>query len=182
VLTGERVRAAFDTAAAVVPSPVTGAPTVTPLVDGDGALDRRVHVAGAGTVAARSLGALSAAGAAVTAGVLPEGGLAAAVAREHGVDPVVASPFEPVDAATEAAARDRLADADVAVLAGSVPPAVHALVRDHAVVVRVSGDRSRSGGSADAADADRRADATASPATVVETVRRVAGERASADD
>ncbi|MEF8853391.1 MAG: ATP-binding cassette domain-containing protein [Haloarculaceae archaeon] len=183
VLTGERVRAVFDTAAAVVPSPVTGAPTVTPLFDGDdGTFDRRVHVAGAGDVAGRTVAALSAAGATVTAGAFPEGGLAASVAREHGVDPVVASPFAPVDAATEAAARDHLASADVAVLAGTVPPSVHALVRDHDVVVRVPGDGTPSGPPGDAPDAGSRADATTSVASVVEAVRRVAGERVSADD
>jgi iron complex transport system ATP-binding protein len=183
VLTGERVRATFDTAAAVVPSPVTGAPTVTPLFDGDdGTLARHVHVAGAGSVAARTVAALAAAGATLTGGVLPDGGLAATVAREHGVDPVVASPFAPVDATTEAAARDRLANADVAVLAGSVPPSVRALVRDHDVVVRVPGDGTRSGETDDASETDWRADATASVATVVETVEHVAGEQASADD
>lgn len=183
VLTGERVRATFDTAAAVVPSPVTGAATVTPLLDDSrGGLDRRVHVAGAGNAAARTVAALAAAGATVSVGVVPEGGLATSVAREHGLDPVVASPFEPVDAATEAAARDRFADADVAVIAGSVPPSVHALVRDHPVVVRVTDGTPDSGGPADGTDVNRRADATASPATVVETVERVAGEQVSADD
>ena len=233
VLTGERVATAFDTPAAVVPSPVTGAPTVTPLShpgpDGDAdhwlghehghdsrddvgrdtghdpeAVDLQVHVAGAGTAAARTVATLAAAGATVTAGVVPEGGLAASVAREHGVETVEASPFEPVDAATEAAARDHLVAADVAVLAGDLPPSLRALVRDHDAVVRVTdrgtgrgqtgnvegaanGVETTSGegtGSAEATgSADEfRVDSHTTPARVAETVRQVAERPAPADD
>jgi iron complex transport system ATP-binding protein len=213
VLTAERVAAAFDTPAAVVPSPVTGAPTVTPLSGsgprggadaradsgtgagtdtGPSALDLRVHVAGAGTAAARTIATLAAAGATVTAGVVPAGGLAASVAREHGVETVETSPFEPVDAATEAAARDSLVSADVAVLAGELPSSLRALVRDHGPVVRVTDGatgRSETGtgegteiGDASGTTGDYRADSCATPATVVEAVRQVAGEPVAADD
>jgi iron complex transport system ATP-binding protein len=181
VLTGERVAAAFDTAAAVVPSPVTGTPTVTPLPDGEAGRfaddPLRVHVAGTGRTAARAVAALAAAGATVTAGVFPAEGLAAAVAREHGVDPVVAPPFAPLDAGTEASAREQLGEADAAVLAGRAPPSVRALVRDHDAVVRVTD----AGGRVDSVD-NASTVATASPATVVETVARVEGSRLPADD
>jgi iron complex transport system ATP-binding protein len=186
VLTGERVAAAFDTAAAVVPSPVTGTPTVTPLSDAsaDGKRPGRlvesdpcVHVAGTGRTAARAVAALSAAGATVTAGVFPAEGLAAGVAREHGVDPVVAPPFAPLDAEAEASAREQLGGADVAVLAGRAPPSVRALVRDHDAVVRVTDPGAGTDPGGDASTV-----ATASPATVVETVARVEGSRLPADD
>ena len=197
VLTGERVAAAFDTAAAVVPSPVTGTPTVTPLsdasADGDSGVpvgegegkrpgrlvesDPCVHVAGTGQTAARAVAALSTAGATVTAGVFPAEGLAAGVAREHGVDPVVAPPFAPLDAEAEASAREQLGGADVAVLAGRAPPSVRALVRDHDAVVRVTDPEAGTDPGGDASTV-----ATASPATVVETVARVEGSRLPADD
>jgi iron complex transport system ATP-binding protein len=186
VLTGERVAAAFDIAAAVVPSPVTGTPTVTPLSDAsaDGKRPGRlvesdpcVHVAGTGRTAARAVAALSAAGATVTAGVFPAEGLAAGVAREHGVDPVVAPPFAPLDAEAEASAREQLGGADVAVLAGRAPPSVRALVRDHDAVVRVTDPEAGTDPGGDASTV-----ATASPATVVETVARVEGSRLPADD
>ena len=186
VLTGERVAAAFDIAAAVVPSPVTGTPTVTPLSDAsaDGKRPGRlvesdpcVHVAGTGRTAARAVAALSAAGATVTAGVFPAEGLAADVAREHGVDPVVAPPFAPLDAEAEASAREQLGGADVAVLAGRAPPSVRALVRDHDAVVRVTDPGAGTDPGGDASTV-----ATASPATVVETVARVEGSRLPADD
>jgi iron complex transport system ATP-binding protein len=191
VLTGERVAAVFDTPAAVVPSPVTGAPTVTPLPDSapDAALDLCVHVAGSGTATARTVAALASAGATVTVGVVPSGGLAASVTREHGVDPVEASPFAPVDAATEAATRDRLAAADVAVLAGPLSPTLDALVRDHDAVVRVTdGEAGRRPETAAGVvpgtetTAEFRPDSRATPATVVETVERVARSPVAADD
>ncbi|MFB6150800.1 MAG: ATP-binding cassette domain-containing protein [Haloarculaceae archaeon] len=194
VLTDEHLRAAFDTAAAVHADPVTGTPTVTPL-SGRETLDGTVHVAGSGRPAARAIGALVGAGATVTAGVLPEGDLAAATAAELGVETVTAPAFAPVDARTEAAARDLLAAADVAVLAGRDPPAVAALVRDHDRVVRVDGGGTGAAirqagptaadGSADGADGSRPvdpngdrnedgvADAVADPSSVVETVRTV---------
>jgi len=191
VLTGERVAAVFDTPAAVVPSPVTGAPTVTPLPDpapDSAAVDRCVHVAGTGTAAARTIATLVSAGATVTVGVVPTGGLAASVASEHGVDPVETSPFAPVDAATEVAARDRLAAADVAVLAGAVTPSLRTLVRDHDAVVRVTGrttGRREPGDAlgAETGDAEEfRPDASATPSTVVEAVRGVAKAPVAADD
>lgn len=215
VLTGERVAAVFDTPAAVVPSPVTGAPTVTPLSDPDQGRatghgheyehdstsgvgrdtgrspklgDLQVHVTGAGTAAARTVATLAAAGATVTAGVVPKNGLAASVAREHDVDTVEASPFEPVDAATEAAARDHLAAADVAVLAGDLPPSLRALVRDHDAIVRVTdggtGRERRDTGSEEITGntGEFRADSRATPATVVEAVRQVADRPVAADD
>jgi len=214
VLTGERVAAVFDTPAAVVPSPVTGAPTVTPLADPppDSALDHAVHVAGTGTAAARTIATLVSAGATVTVGVVPTGGLAASVASEHGIDPVEASPFAPVDAATEAAARDRLTAADVAVLAGPLPASLRALVRDHDAVVRVTDGKTNQRELGDAVGAEPgdaggaepgnpvgadtgnavgsgaetsdefQPDAVATPSTVVEPVRRVAKAPVTADD
>ena len=175
VVTRDRLRTAFDADAAVLSNPVTGTRSVTPFpstVD----LNCRVHVAGSGPAAARALATLSAAGATVTAGVLPAGDVAATVAADLGVETVTAPPFSPVDAAAEAAARDALADAAVVVLAGAAPPSVRALVRDHACLVRTGApaDAARSDGAEDSVDTI----ATSPVDTVAETVREVAADRA----
>ena len=86
-------------------------------------------------------------------------------------------PFAPLDAGTEASAREQLGEADAAVLAGRAPPSVRALVRDHDAVVRVTD----AGGRVDSVD-NASTVATASSATVVETVARVEGSRLPADD
>ena len=177
VLTDARIRTAFDAEAAVLSNPVTGTPTVTPLPTATGELDRRVHVAGGGQAAARTVATLAAAGATVTAGVLPADDVAARTAADLGVETVTAPPFAPVDAPTEAAAREHLASAAVAVLAGTAPPAVRALVRDHDRVVRVTGD-----GTADATDEAVAAVAVASPDAVVDAVRRALDRPVAADD
>lgn len=180
VLTDETLGPAFDTETAVLPDPVTGTPAVTPLPE-RGDLDLRVHVTGAGRPAARAIARLHEAGAAVTAGVVPAGGLAATTARELGVEAVTAPPFAPLDANSEAAARDGLTAADVAVVAGRAPPAIRALLRDAAPLVCVTAPGES--GSADAATATALdAAATADAGRVVETVRRVAGPRLEADD
>ena len=180
VLTADHLATAFDAEAAVLGNPATGTPAVTPL-SSTGDLDARVHVAGTGAAAARTLVALDAAGATVTAGVLPAGDIAAETARDLGIDPLIAPPFAPVDAADEAAAREELAAADAAVLAGSVPSSVRALVRDHDAVVRVAAEEgTESGREGDPerppVDGDGRAVdrvATATPETVVDAVERV---------
>jgi len=183
VLTRARLRTAFDADAAVLSNPVTDAPTVTPFpatVD----LDCAVHVAGSGPAAARTIATLAAAGATVTAGVLPEGDVAAAVAADLDVETVTASAFSPVDAEAEAAARDLLAEADAAVLAGTAPASVRALVRDHDRVVRVDADGSAGAdGSAEAsATADVDVVATTAADAVAETVRGALVTPLEADD
>ena len=197
VLTGDHLRTAFDTDAAVLPDPITGTPTVTPRPE-TGESDLSVHVAGAGRAAARAIGRLHGAGVAVTAGVLPEGDLAATTAAQLGVEAVTAPPFAPLDAATEAAARAEMEAADAVVLAGSAPPSVRALVRDHDAVVRVpaapptgesegAGDRSPTGlDGASRADRENEtgpgAVARADPERVVEAINKVILTAVEADD
>jgi iron complex transport system ATP-binding protein len=182
VLTRDRLRTAFDADAAVLSNPVTRAPTVTPFPS-TVALDCAVHVAGSGPAAAGTLATLSAAGATVTAGVLPKGDVAAAVAADLGVETVTAPPFAPIDAEAEAAARDALAGADAVVLAGAAPPSVRALVRDHARVVRVGSDSDRGDETGDG-EGDRGIDVAATTGVdrVAETVRGALAAPLEADD
>jgi len=189
-LTDDTLRAAFDTAVAVLPDPVTGAPTVTPLPE-RGDVDLRVHVAGSGRPAARAVARLVGAGATVTAGPLPEGDLAAATARELGVEPVTAPPFSPVPADSEQTARGCLRAADAAVLAGSVPPDVRSLLCGHDAVVRMTADADCAV-DGDPTDPDPRTDdgasaslspvATVTPGNVVGAARRAGRRRLEADD
>ncbi|PSQ01123.1 ABC transporter [Halobacteriales archaeon QS_4_69_31] len=111
---------------------------------------------------------------------------------------VAGAGFAPLDAATEAAARAEMEAADAVVLAGSVPPSVRALVRDHDAVVRVpaapptgesegAGDRSPTGlDGASRADRENEtgpgAAARADPERVVAAVRRVTRTAVEADD
>jgi len=178
VLTDEHLRVAFDTEAAVLPDPVTGTPTVTPLAD-PGEWDLAVHVAGSGRPAARTVARLCEAGAAVTAGPLPSGGLAAETARELGVEVVTAPPFERLDADREATVRELVAAADAAVVAGHVPPAVDPFLRNHDAVVCVTpdGDVGGAGGTG-----VREPAATVGPGAVVGAVRRAVRRPLEADD
>jgi iron complex transport system ATP-binding protein len=191
VLTEETLETAFDTAAAVLPDPVTGTPTVTPLpARGDLAL--RVHVVGSGRAAARAIAALDESGATLTAGPLLDGDLAAVTAGERGVETVTAQPFASIPAESERRALEALGGAEVAVLAGSVSPDVHRLVRDHPCVVRMRASNRERQPDGEQTDPTVRVKtgertaldvvATATPATVVETVRRVARSRVAADD
>lgn len=119
VLTAERIKTAFGIRAAVGTNPITGTKTVTPLSDGPPS-DRRIHVVGGGELAARTLGRLVEAGHDVTAGVLPDGDIAAMTAREIGRSVVTAPAFEPISDATFEAAETLLEEADVTVIAGAI--------------------------------------------------------------
>jgi hypothetical protein len=111
--------------------------------------------------------------------------VAAVTARDMGIDAVTAPPFSPVDAATEAVARERLSAADVTVLAGDAPASVRALVRDHDRLVRVD-DESGAGGEAgvsavgDGGGVDPVA--TADLPALVDAVNRAARQPLGADD
>ncbi|WP_235853534.1 ABC transporter ATP-binding protein [Halosimplex salinum] len=188
VLTAEHVGTAFDTDAAVLPNPVTGTPAVTPLSE-PGEFDATVHVVGTGERTARTVAALSSAGARVTVGAVPAGDVAAATAREVAAETVTAPAFTTLDAEREAEARDLLVAADAAVVVEPVPAALRALVRDHDALVRIEdpddgprgnekrsgADRSRGDGAVDAAEA-------ATPETVVAGVRRALDNPVAADD
>ncbi len=126
VLTADALRDAFDAEAFVGENPATGSPTVTAF-DGDGADDtgdstgpadpRRIHVVGSGRPAARAVARLTAAGHAVSVGVVPEGDATAGIAVDADVPIVTAPPFAPIppERRSEAVALAREADVTVAV-------------------------------------------------------------------
>ncbi|MFB6297310.1 MAG: ATP-binding cassette domain-containing protein [Salinirussus sp.] len=131
----------FDTATAVVPSPVTGTPTVTALEDRPDR-DADVHVVGGGPSTARVAGTLWRSGFDVSLGPVPEGDAAAAVADRLGCRVVTAPPFEPPTETLETA--ERLARA-AEVLVVTDGPGTRALrtVRDRHPLVVDLGDRDR---------------------------------------
>jgi iron complex transport system ATP-binding protein len=117
VLTAERLESTFGVRTAVATNPVTGTPTVTPLSNNPPE-DTQVHVLGGGESAARLLGALVEAGVSVTAGVLPEGDVAAVTANEIARAVVTAPAFESVSAERIEAAAEFVRAADLTVIAG----------------------------------------------------------------
>lgn len=119
VLTSGRLEAAFDVRTAIATNPVTGTPAVTPLSD-EPPGDTHVHVLGAGERAARTIGRLVDTGVSVTAGVLPEGDVAAITARGLARDVVTAPAFEPIPDDRVAAVESHVASADATVVAGSL--------------------------------------------------------------
>jgi len=107
---------AFDANAVVSRNGATGSVSVTALPDRPAA-DATVHVVGGGEAGARAIDALGAAGFDRTAGPLPVGDAAAETARSQGVDAVTTPPFAPVDDAALEAVRERVAAADLTVVA-----------------------------------------------------------------
>jgi iron complex transport system ATP-binding protein len=143
VLTGPRLRAAFDVDAVVSRHPVTGAASVTARPDGPRDAAGRVHVVGGGGTAGRLLARLSAAGYDLTAGALPAGDADAETARALGADVVTVPPHAPVDEAAAERVRELVSAADAVVVApvpvseGTLPNL--AAAADAAGVVVVSG-------------------------------------------
>ena len=122
VLDAERLEAAFGVRTAVGTDAVTGTPTVTPLSDAPPG-ERRIHVLGGGQRAARTIGRLVDAGIEVTAGVLPEGDVAATTARSVASDLVTAPPFGPVSEQRVEAASALAGCADATVVAAPLAEA-----------------------------------------------------------
>ena len=116
VLTPATIREAFDARVAVGTDPSTGEPTVTPLPDADGDLDRRVHVLGGGDTATPVLRELAEAGAVVTVGPVGDGDLDSETATRLGFDAVTAPPFSQPDDASVANARVMVEAADAVVV------------------------------------------------------------------
>ena len=157
VLTREHLEAAFGTRAVVSRHPVTGSVYVTALPDGaERTRDERVHVVGGGGTASRLLYLLSAAGFSVSVGAVNEGDSDLETARLLGLETVVEEPFAPVDPETRRAVADRVADADVTVVAdlevgaGNLPNLAAAAESDSLVVVeeRPFADRNYAGAEA----------------------------------
>ncbi|WP_416839304.1 ATP-binding cassette domain-containing protein [Haloferax sp. DFSO52] len=155
VLSESNLRAAFDAEAVVSRHPVTGSVYVTALPSSSGSADAtgRVHVVGGGGTAARSLHVLSAAGYALSAGVLNEGDTDAEAARRVGADLVTVPPYAPVDDAARSAVESRIDAADVTVVAdvevgeGNLANLDAATSADHLVLVeeRPFADRNYAG-------------------------------------
>ncbi|MEF8756972.1 MAG: ATP-binding cassette domain-containing protein [Halobacteriales archaeon] len=118
VLDGDAVSDAFDGRAVVGRDAITGAPTVRALPEQTASRDGRVHVIGTGHEAAATLARLVEAGFEPTIGPVPETDVAAEAARALGVETVVATPFESLDAGTLADLDRRVAAADATVFAG----------------------------------------------------------------
>ncbi|MFB6170109.1 MAG: ATP-binding cassette domain-containing protein [Haloarculaceae archaeon] len=119
VLRREVLESAFGARATVTTSPVTGTPTVT-AHSARPDRDERVHVLGGGRAGARALAALDAAGFRLSAGVLPEGDVAAETARALDATIVCAPPFESPADPTLSRARELVEAADAVVVAA--PP------------------------------------------------------------
>jgi len=167
VLTSGTLEATFGVRTAVGTDPVTGTRTVTPLSDAppDGT---RVHVVGSGARAARTIGRLADAGLAVSAGVLPEGDVAAETARGLAADIVTAPAFEGVREETRQRAADLATAASVTVVSSLSAPN-RALVEDADPVLALEG--------ADVPDA-----ATVAEDELVEAVRGARGVRTVSRD
>ncbi|AFK18836.1 heme ABC transporter ATP-binding protein [Haloferax mediterranei ATCC 33500] len=117
VLTESNLQTAFDAEAVVSRHPVTGSVYVTALPQSSDDASGRVHVVGGGGTGARALHVLSAAGYALSAGVLNEGDTDAEAARRVGADLATVPPYAPVDDAAQAALESNIEAADVTVVA-----------------------------------------------------------------
>jgi len=160
VLAADQLRAAFGTDAAVVPDPVTGTPSVTPLATPEASARTGVcHVLGTGTEAARAIAALARAGFDVTVGAVPTDDIAAVTARERAVETVTVPPYETPDDDALVATRDLVARADAVVCVGALPDALAACCRTAGPVVRLV-DGSVTVGSGEDAPADWKPDAS----------------------
>ena len=142
VLTPHAVRDAFDARVAVGTDPVTGEPTVTPLPEATGDLEKSVHVLGGGDAATPLLGALADAGADVTVGPVASGSLDHETATRLNFDAVTVPPFTAPGTDAVARAGELVDEADATV----VPEAAadwgenRRLRRDAAGVIVVSDD------------------------------------------
>ncbi len=119
VLRPDALEAAFGARTTVTTNPVTGTPAVT-AHSARPQRDERVHVLGGGQAGVRALSALDAAGFDLSAGILPEGDVAAETARAFDADLVCAPPFDRPDEATRSRARELVQRADAVVVAA--PP------------------------------------------------------------
>jgi iron complex transport system ATP-binding protein len=139
VLTSPTLRDAFDAETLVTGQPATDAPLVTPLPDRE-PVDRTVHVVGTGGQAAGAVGRLVAAGATVSAGVVPAGDAAAERAPELDCPVVTVPPFAGVDDGSRERATELAGAADCVVVAGDVGDANQSVVAAADRVVAVAGE------------------------------------------
>jgi len=116
VLTADALATTFDVQSVVTANPVTGTPAVTPVSASDGTT-RQVHVLGGGSVGAQIIARLHAAGHEVTAGPLADGDTALSVAEQLDVPAETAHPFSTPDGGALSTTRERIAAAEVTVLA-----------------------------------------------------------------
>lgn len=116
VLDSRFLDGAFDTETAVATDPVTGTPAVTAMIERE-ARSRQVHVVASGPVGADVLARLHDAGLTVTAGPVPSGDVTAETARSRGLDLLTCEPFSPLDTEAQHRLSDRIAAADVTVVA-----------------------------------------------------------------
>jgi len=144
VLTPEQVREAFDARVAVGTDPATGEPTVTPLPDAEGGLEKRVHVLGGGDTATPVLRALAETGATVTVGPVAEGSVDEETATRFGVEAVTVPPFAAPGEVAVARAREFVADADAVVVPDAAASlGVNERLRDASGAALVVGEGSR---------------------------------------
>jgi len=140
VLTEANAEAAFGTRAAVTRHPVTGSTFVAALPAATRDTDYTVHVVGGSGSTGRLLYDL-ATGFDVSVGALNRGDAALEAARALGVETVTVPPAAPVGAEAAATVRERVADADVTVVAdlevseGNLPNLRAARVADAVAVV-----------------------------------------------
>lgn len=119
VLTTEALETAFDARGVVTTNPVTDSPAVTTLPSTAGG-GSRVHVLGGGQTGASVVGSCWAAGHRVSAGPYSHDDAAQSVARTLDVPVETTPPFTAIDSATVDAVGERIAAADVTVLADPV--------------------------------------------------------------
>nr|WP_254714877.1 ATP-binding cassette domain-containing protein [Natranaeroarchaeum aerophilus] len=167
VLTESTVSSTFDVRAAVTPDPVTGAETVRALEESDPPRGVRIHVLGAGNIAARTLVELDRAGFDLSIGPIPNGDIAVSTAHSLGADTVTSTPLSGPTDEQLSTAREQARTADVSVLVDeTADPDVGRLVLDAATPLVVV-----ESGSAEPPISDRDADAwVASTDAVVDSV------------
>lgn len=153
VLRDARLADAFETETAVTQNPVTGTPTVA-AIERRSNRNERVHVAGGGSGGAGAVRALWQAGFEVSVGLVPEGDVAADLARALDIEVITAPAFgQPAESRREAAVA-HAQEADILVLTegpGSqllaesverVPRVEAALASSGTAVARVDGGES----------------------------------------
>lgn len=138
VLTAGRIETAFDVRVSVETNPVTGTPTVTALSDSPPG-DTRVHVFGRGEETARLLGRLVEAGFEVTAGIFPEGDVAAVTAHRIASEVTTAPPFETVSPERRKRAVTLADRADGVVIAGPLDETATDIVRGRDSAIAIEG-------------------------------------------
>lgn len=188
VLSGATLAEAFDATATVTRNPVTGTETVTALPRrgsgpaDDGESDRlhhaRVHVLGAGPIAAGVLARLETAGTdlELSVGPVTAGDTAAETARSLGIDRLEVAPFESLSPPDLAAFENRVREAEATVVTEPVVDASGGGMRrllevvdataDAVLVATRSPDRTERGDGA----ASRPREFVATPETVLEAL------------